>query len=108
MAGIWNRIYDRGSEDSDPLPSSLIAASIYLVTRNVYTATQARDALNATLRNPLTTDELTDLNQMITNASTGTATSRLDYMFRIDALCVAVEMHALTNEASFRSELGLP
>ena len=107
MAGIWNRIYDRG-EGTDPLPSLLVSSAIYMVTRGVYTATQARDALNATLQHPLTTDELTDLNQIVTNANVGNAATKLDFVFRLQALCLAVECPALTNEASFRSELGLP
>lgn len=107
MAGIWNRVRDRG-EGSDPLPSLTVVAAVYLVGRNVFTATQARDALNSTLQSPLTTEELTDLNQILTQAGLGSATAKLDYLLRLQSLCIAVEGGALTNEATFRSELGLP
>lgn len=107
MAGIWNRIADRG-ELSDPLSSAILTAAIYLVTRNVFSATQVRNGLNGQLRDPLTVQELADLNTILTNANTGSATTKIDYLLRIESLFVAVETGFLTNEATFRSQAGLP
>jgi hypothetical protein len=106
MPGIYERVR-RDLEDNDPIATHLLVAAIYLVGRNVFTATQVRDALNAKLRDPLTTAELTDLNQILTQAGLGTATARLDYMLRVQALLMASEFGVLNNEAVFRSELGL-
>ena len=107
MSGIWNRVVERG-ELGDPLGSATLVAAIYLVARGVFTATQVRDALNGKLQNPLTVTELADLNTMLTNALTGSATAKLDYMLRIESLLVAAEEGLLPNEATFRQEAGLP
>ena len=107
MAGIWNRVVERG-ELGDPLGSATIVAAVYLVTRGIFTATQVRDALNGKVQNPLTVQELADLNTILTNASTGSATAKLDYMLRIESLLIAAEEGFLVNEATFRSEAGLP
>lgn len=109
MAGIWNRIVERG-ENAAPISSDLCQSLVYLVTRGILTAQQARDALNAFLppTKPLTTAEATDLNNMVTAASGGSATAKLDYQLRLRAVLITAEVGMLTNEATFRSELGLP
>ncbi len=107
MAGIWNRVVERG-ELGDPLGSATLTTAIYLVARGVFTATQVRDALNGKLRDPLTVSELADLNTILTNAATGSATVKLDYMLRIESLLVAAEEGFLANEATFRQQAGLP
>jgi len=107
MAGIWNRVVERG-ELGDPLGPATLTAAIYLVARGVFTATQVRDALNGKLRDPLTVSELADLNTILTNAATGSATVKLDYMLRIESLLVAAEEGFLANEATFRQQAGLP
>ena len=109
MAGLWNRVYDRG-EGTAPLSSAVVWAAVYLVVRGVFTGAQARDHLNAALPSDkqLTTQEITDFNNILTAAATGAATAKLDYMLRLQALLTLVEVHMLSNEATFRSELGLP
>ena len=107
MSGIWNRVVERG-ELSDPLGSAILVAAIYLVARGVFSGTQVRDALNGQLRDPLTVSELADLNTILTNAATGSATVKLDYLMRIESLLVAAETGFLTNEATFRTQAGLP
>lgn len=109
MAGIWNRVFDRG-ENAAPLSSGVVWAAVYLVGRGVFTGAQARDHLNASLPSDkqLTAQEITDFNNILTAASTGAATARLDYMLRLQALLTLVEVRMLANEATFRSELGLP
>lgn len=109
MAGIWNRVYDRGELDA-PLPSLTVWSAVYLVGRGVFTGAQARDHLNAFLpsNKQLTTQEITDFNNILTAAGTGAATAKLDYMLRLLALLLMVETQILANEATFRSELGLP
>lgn len=109
MAGIWNRVFDRGEMDA-PLGSITVWSAVYLVGRGVFTGAQARDHLNATLpsNRQLTAQELADFNNILTAAGTGSATAKLDYMLRLQALLSLVEQHILANEATFRSELGLP
>ena len=105
MAGIWNRIVR--SEDSDCLSSHLIKAAVYLSVRGVFTNQQILNALNSKLRNDLSGQEITDLETILTNANTGTATAKLDYLERIDALNIAVEMGVLTSEDVYRTQAGL-
>jgi hypothetical protein len=109
MAGIWNRVFDRG-EGFAPLASETVWSCVYLVGRGVFTGAQARDAINATLPSDkqLTLQEITDFNNILTAAALGSATAKLDYMLRLRALLQLVEIHLLSNEATFRSELGLP
>lgn len=108
MAGIWNRVYDRGEFDA-PLSSATLWGVVYLVGRGVFTGTQARDHLNAKLpaNKQLTAAEATDLNNILTQAQAGVATAKLDYMLRLQALLTLVEVRLLENEAVFRAELGI-
>jgi hypothetical protein len=105
MAGIWNRIVR--SEDSDCLSSHLIKSAVYLSVRGVFTNQQILNALNSKLRTDLSGQEITDLGTILTNANTGTATAKLDYLERIDALNIAVEMGVLTSEDVYRTQAGL-
>lgn len=108
MAGIWNRVYDRGEGDA-PLSGATVWAAVYLVGRGVFTGTQAKNALDSHLpeSKKLTTAETADLTQILANAQSGVATAKLDYMLRLQAMLSLVEVHLLENEATFRSELGL-
>lgn len=106
MAGIWDRIRNRGEND-DPIASLTLVGTMYLVVRNIITGVQARDALNATLSAPLTVAEIADLNQLATQFGTGTTTAKMDLMWRLQSMCIAAEVGLLNNEATFRSELGL-
>lgn len=109
MAGIWNRVFDRGELDA-PLASMVVWSAVYLVGRGVFTGAQARDHLNAILpvNKQLTAQESVDFNNILTAAGLGSATAKLDYMLRLQALLQMVETHILSNEATFRTELGLP
>lgn len=109
MAGIWDRVFERG-ENAAPLSSAVVWSAIYLVGRGVFTGAQARDHLNASLPTDkqLTAQEAADFNNILTAAALGSATTKLDYMLRLQALLTLVEVRMLSNEATFRSELGLP
>ena len=109
MAGIWNRVYDRGEGDA-PLSGATVWAAVYLVGRGVFSGAQARDHLNASLPSDrqLTTQEITDFLNILTASAIGSATAKIDYMLRLQALLTLVEIHMLSNEATFRSELGMP
>jgi hypothetical protein len=84
-----------------------VKAAVYLSVRGVFTNQQILNALNSKLTTPLAGQELTDLQTILTNANTGTATAKLDYLERIDALNIAVEMGVLTSEAVYRTQAGL-
>jgi hypothetical protein len=103
MAGIFDRI--KPSEDR--LSSHLLKAAIYLRVRGVFTSQQILSALNKQLTTPLGAAAQTDLTNVITNALAGTATAKLDYLERWDAVNIAAEAGMLTNEATYRSELGI-
>lgn len=103
MAGIFDRI--KPSEDR--LSSHLLKAAIYLRGRNVFTSQQILTALNSKLVTPLDAAAQADLTNVITQATTGSATVKLDYLERWDAVNIAAEAGLLTNEATYRSELGI-
>lgn len=104
MAGIWDRIIP---SSNDRLAVHLVKAAIYLRGRNVFTSNQILNGLNSQLTTPLDANAQTDLTNIITQATTGSATAKLDYLERLDAMNVAVEDGLLTNEATWRSELGI-
>ena len=108
MAGIWNRVHDRGENDA-PLPSLIVWSVVYLVGRGVFTGAQAKAALDAELPvgKKLTTEEVADLTTILNNAQAGVATAKLDYMLRLQAMLMLVESRVLNSEATFRNELGL-
>lgn len=103
MAGLWDRIVP----GDDRLGVHLLKAAMYLRVRNVFTTPQILASLNSKLQTPLSAAAQTDLNNIVTQASAGSATAKLDYLERFDALNVAVEEGLLTNEATWRSELGI-
>lgn len=103
MAGIWERI----KPSNDRMSSHLLKAAIYLRVRGIFTNQQIINALNSTVTTPLDAAAETDLTTIIANAGTGTATAKLDYLERWDAVNIAAESGLLTNEATYRSELGL-
>ena len=59
------------------------------------------------LKTPLDVQSQTDLTNVVTNALAGSATAKLDYLERWDAVNIAAESGLLTNEATYRSELGI-
>lgn len=103
MAGIWNRIIP----GEDRLNAHLLKAALYLRVRGIFTSQQILDKLNSTLQTPLSAAAQTDLNNVIAAAGTGSATAKLDYLERWDAVNIAAESGLLTNEATYRSELGI-
>lgn len=103
MAGIWNRIVP----GEDRISAHLLKAAVYLRVRNVFTSQQILDALNSTLVAPLDAAAQTDLTNVITQASAGSATAKLDYLERWDAVNIAAEAGLLTSEATYRSELSI-
>ena len=107
MAGLYDRIALRG-ETSNPIPSHLAKALIYLVARGIVTGAQARTALEARLKTPLSAAEATDFSNIVTQiGAQGTNTLKLDYCERMDALNVSIEMGVFSNEAAWRSQLGI-
>lgn len=104
MAGLWDRIVPNVG---DRLNYHLLKAALYCRVRGVFTTPQILAALNSQLETPLSSAAETDLANVVTQASTGSATVKLDYLERWDALNVAVENGLLTNEATWRSELGI-
>jgi hypothetical protein len=104
MPGIWDRIVPAST---DRLNSHLLKSAIYLAVRGVFSDNQILAALNNQLTTPLSQAAQTDLLTVKANASTGSATAKLDYLERWDALNIAVENGALTNEATYRSELSI-
>lgn len=103
MAGIFDRI--KPSEDR--LNSHLLKAAIYLRVRGIFTNVQILAAINSKLTTPLDAAAQTDLTNVVTQASAGSATAKLDYLERWDAVNIAAESGLLTNEATYRSELGI-
>jgi hypothetical protein len=107
MSGIWDRIRNRGENDR-PVSSLALWSAVYLVGRGVFSAQQAQAALNRDLGNqPLSGDEITDLQNILTQAQSGTATAKLDYMLRLQALVLLAEVGTLDSETAFRTQLGI-
>ena len=104
MSGIWNRIIP----GEDRLPVHLVKAAVYLAVRGVFTDAQILAGLNAKLITPLDAAAQSDLLAVCTAiiAVSGLA-GKVDLLERLDALNIAAEMGVLTNEAAYRTELGL-
>jgi hypothetical protein len=108
MAGLYSRIADRSNPAFDPISSHLAKALMYLVVRGVITGAQAKTALETKLRVPLTTAESTDFANIAAQANAQAKTVlKVDYLERLDALNICIETGVLTNEATWRSELGI-
>lgn len=108
MAGLYSRIAERGNPAFDAISSHLSKALLYLVVRGVLTGAQARTALDGKLRVPLTTAEATDFANIVAQANAqATTILKVDYLERLDALNICIEMGVLTNEATWRNQLGI-
>lgn len=103
MAGLWDRLLP----GDDRVNVHLLKAAVDLRVRGTFTAGQILTALNAQLTTPLNAAAQTDLTNIVTQASVGNATAKLDYLNKLDALAVAVECGAFKNEATWRSQLGI-
>ena len=106
MAGLWDRVANRGYTD-DPVASVWVSSAVYLVARGVFTGAQAKAALESRMRDPFSPDAVTDFTQILDNASTGTLAEKLDYLLRLQSLLLMVESKLLTNETVWRNQLGL-
>lgn len=105
MAGIWDRIVPAAE---NRINVHLIKAAIYLGVRGVFSDAQIAAALDTQTPEPLSIAAKNDLVAIKTEATTGAAAAKLDYLERLDALNIAVECGALTNEATYRTQLGIP
>lgn len=104
MAGIFDRV----KPGEDRVSSHLLKAGMYLAVEGTFTDQQIITAINSKLETALGTAAQTDLATVraaITAASTLQAKLNLFELF--DALNIAVEMGVLTNEATYRSKLGI-
>ncbi len=103
MSGIWGRVIP----GSDRVGVHLLKAAVYCRVRNVFTAQQVLNAINSKITTPLSAAAETDLTNIVTQASAGSATVKLDYLERWDAVNIAAEAGLLANEATYRSEFGI-
>ena len=106
MAGIWDRVIP-GGENADRVNVHLLKAAIYCAVRGVFSNAQILAKLNAQITVPLDSAAEADLAAGVINADTGTAIQKIDYLERWDALNIAAENGLLTDEATYRSELGI-
>lgn len=104
MAGIFSRI----KPGDDRVSAHLVKAAVMLGSDGVFTDQQILDGLNERIVTPLDAAAASDLAAVrtsITNAlSTG---AKLIILERFDALNIAVETGALTNETTYRNKLGI-
>ena len=107
MSGIYDRVANREAENDSPIPSLLLWACVYAVGRGVATAAQVAARLNANIDVPLRPEDVADLQTILTNATTGTATQRIDHMLRLQSVLIATESKLIQSEATFRAELGI-
>lgn len=104
MSGIWDRIIP----GDDRLSAHLVKAAVFCGSDGTFSDAQILAGLNSRLATPLNAAAEADLvavRTAITNAST--AQAKLIILERFDALNIAVEMGVLTNEATYRSKMGL-
>ena len=106
MAGIWERVAKRGERD-DPIGSLTLSAAIYFASRDMFTPRQVRNKLERTTTTPLTDEDEADLAAIITQAKTGTAAARVDYLLRVQTVLIAAETGMINSETVFRTELGI-
>lgn len=107
MSGIFDRVKP-GGENADRVSAHLLKAAIFLGSDAVFTDQQIVDALNARVVAPLDAAAVTDLATIraaVANAATIQAGLRI--LERFDALNIAVEVGALTNETTYRNKLGI-
>lgn len=104
MSGIFDRIVP----GDDRVSVHLLKAAVYLVTRGAVTAQQMNDKLDASVATPLDAAAKADLAAVrsLISAASGSA-NKLELLERFDSLNVCVETGLLTNEAAYRSEMGI-
>jgi hypothetical protein len=106
MSGIWDRIIPAG-ELGDRCSAHLLKAAMHLSVFGVFTNQQLLDGINSKLTVPLSAAAESDLGSIRTAIAAQTTANRLVFLERFDAMNIAAEMGVLTNEATYRSELGI-
>lgn len=108
MAGLFDRTkYVINEGEPSRLPGLTLWACVYAVGRGVASAARVANKLDEQMEQPLRQVDKDDLMVILTNATTGVATQRLDYMLRLQAVLIAAETGLIESEAVFRSELGI-
>ena len=105
MSGIYDRIVP---SSEDRVSAHLLKAAVMLGSDGVFTDQNIIDKLNERIVTPLDAAAVTDLATIraaVQNAATIQAGLRI--LERFDALNIAVEMGALTNETTYRTKLGI-
>ena len=102
MAGIFDRI-----GVADNVSVHLLKAAIYLGVQGTFTDPQILAALNARLETNLDAAAQTDLTNIKTQAALGAAADQAQYIHGLEAIAIAVEEGGYSNEAGFRSFLGI-
>lgn len=103
MAGIWDRIIP----GDDRVTSHLLKAAMHLAVFGVFTNQQLLDGINSKITTPLGANAVTDLGAIRTAIAAMATQGRLVALERFDAMNISAEMGVLTNEATYRSELGI-
>ena len=103
MAGI----YDRLIPGNDRLAVHFVKAAVYMNVRGVFTPAQILNGMNSLLEEPLSAEAVTDLTNICTQAATGAAAAKLDYLERLDALNLLCENNMIS-ENVYRTQLGIP
>jgi len=106
MAGIWNIVASLDPEQQERIDVQLLRTTLTAVGLNVIEYQAGRWYLEASLGRDLTTDELDDLINLLTNQFTGTpeavvaAAAKAEFVFKLAEL-------GMTDEPEFRFMLGL-
>lgn len=103
MAGIWDRIIP----GEDRVNAHLLKASMHLAAYGVFTGQQILNAINGQLTTPLDAAAQTDLTNIKAALVALTGVNRVVGLERFDAMNIAAEGGVLTNEATYRSQLGI-
>jgi hypothetical protein len=106
MAGIWDRIIP-GGENADRCSAHLLKAAMHLAVYGVFTNQQLLNGINSRLSAPLSNAAENDLGAIRTSIEAMTAVNRIVGLERFDALNINAEMGVLTNEATYRAQLGI-
>jgi len=105
MAGLFDRI--TLGDGTDRVPVHFVKAAVYLQVRGVFTQQQILNGINSKLTAPLDAAAETDLTNICTQAATGAAAAKLDYLERLDALNITAE-NDLIGENVWRTQLNIP
>jgi hypothetical protein len=105
MAGIYDRMVPLAE---DRVPVHLVTAAITLYAEGDFTKAQCVAGINNTITTALSGAEITDLDGLADGVdAAATLVEKLRYLNKIESYGLAVETGALTNEATFRTALGI-